>query len=115
MRSSFLVAASVAAALFTVFACSSEGGGGTSSGTLPDGAPEGSMVLEDGAVVDPDGNIIDPQDSRPPSKVNTTTETVDVDGSARQYVLLVPKTYSASKKYPRAKSCIDLLSPRVPT
>ena len=56
--------------------------------------------LEDGAIVDPDGNIIDPKDSRPPSKVNTTTETVDVDGNARSYVLLVPKTYNASKSYP---------------
>lgn len=99
MRSSYFVAASIAAALFTVFACSSEGGG-ASSGALPDGAPEGSIVLEDGAVVDPDGNIIDPQDSKPPSKVNTTKETVDVDGTPRTYLLSVPKTYSASKKYP---------------
>lgn len=100
-RASFVfVAASVAAALFTVFACSSDNGGTSSSGGLPDGAPEGSVILEDGAIVDPDGNIIDPKDSRPPSKVNTTTETVDVDGNARSYVLLVPKTYNASKSYP---------------
>jgi polyhydroxybutyrate depolymerase len=99
MRSSFFVAASVAAALFTVFACSSEGGGSPPR-TLPDGAPEGSVILEDGAIVDPDGNIIDPQDSKPPSKVNTTKETIDVDGTPRTYLLSIPKTYNASKKYP---------------
>lgn len=58
------------------------------------------MILEDGAVVDPDGNIINPPDAEPPSKVNTTTETVDVDGTPRTYLLSVPKIYDAAKKYP---------------
>jgi len=101
MRRSFIAAGS-AAALVLVFACSSEdnGNGGTSSGVLPDGAPEGSVVLEDGAVVGPDGEVITPEDARPPSKVNVTTETVDVDGAPRKYVLAVPKTHDPAKKYP---------------
>lgn len=99
MRSSSLVVASFAAALFAVYACSSESGGTSSSGSLPDGASEGA-TLEDGAVVDPDGNVVDPKDATPPSKVVTTTETIDVDGQARTYLLSVPKTYDAGKKYP---------------
>jgi polyhydroxybutyrate depolymerase len=36
----------------------------------------------------------------PPSKVNVTDEKIDVDGVLRTYVLAVPKTYDAAKKYP---------------
>lgn len=35
-----------------------------------------------------------------PSKVVTSTVAVDVGGTARQYVLAVPKTYDANKAYP---------------
>lgn len=36
----------------------------------------------------------------PPSKVNTTTETIDVDGTPRSFVLSVPKSYDATRTYP---------------
>src|SRR5262245_52574977 len=38
--------------------------------------------------------------SSPTSKMNTTAETVDVDGTSRNYVLSVPKTYAAGRSYP---------------
>lgn len=87
------------AAVVTVFACSSDDGGG-SSGTLF--VPEGGMILEDGAVVGPDGELVEQPDATPPkpSKVNLTDEQVDVGGKNRPYVLSVPKTYDASRKYP---------------
>lgn len=79
-------------------ACSSDGDG-SGSGS---GVPEGGVVTGDGAVVGPDGDVIDPPDGGgpKPSKVNATTETVDVMGAARKYVLTVPKTYDAARKYP---------------
>lgn len=57
------------------------------------------MVLEDGAIVGPDGEIIKP-DADKPSLVNVTTGNLDGYGVRPDYTLAVPKTYSASKKYP---------------
>ncbi len=95
-----LAAASIAAALTTIFACSSKETGGPSSGGLSDSGSSGDPdATGDGAVADGDGNV-DPKDTAPPSKVNFSNETVDVGGTPRKYVLAVPKTYSASKKYP---------------
>jgi len=52
-----------------------------------------------GTTPTPDGQA--PDDSGPlPSKVNTTNETVDVDGVAREYVLSVPKNYDGGRSYP---------------
>src|SRR4051812_31501721 len=81
--------------VLAVYACGGSEGG---SGTPPPG-PDGATVIEDGAVVDPDGNVVEP-DSAKPSKVVVTMETVEVAGDTRDYVLSVPKTYNASKKYP---------------
>lgn len=40
-------------------------------------------------------------DAAPPvSFMNTTVETIDVDGASRSYVLSVPKTYDAGRSYP---------------
>lgn len=78
-------------------ACSSDSGGSSGQPFVP----EGGMITEDGAVVDMDGNVVE-QDSSPPkpSKVDATNEKVDVFGTARDYVLVVPKTYDASRQYP---------------
>ena len=49
-----------------------------------------------------DGDAPTPADAATPatSKVVTTTEAIMVDGVARQYMLSVPKTYSAARAYP---------------
>jgi polyhydroxybutyrate depolymerase len=90
------VCGSALAVVFTVFACSSNtvAGGGN-----PD-VPEGGMQLEDGAIVGADGEIIQKPDTSKPSKVKVTNETVTVLGDMRTYVLAVPKTYDAARKYP---------------
>lgn len=81
-------------------ACSSDDNGGGGSSGKPF-VPEGGMITGDGAVVDMDGNIVEQDSSKPkPSKVNVTVETIDVLGKSRQFVLAVPKTYDASRKYP---------------
>jgi polyhydroxybutyrate depolymerase len=62
--------------------------------------PEGGMQLEDGAVVDEDGAIVTP-DGDKPSLVNVSTGTLDGFTADRgPYVIAVPKTYAATKKYP---------------
>ncbi len=76
-------------ALFALHACTEDPAppaGGTSSGDPVD--PPG------------DGGKTEPPAPEPPSKLNTTTEAVDVDGTGRSYVLSVPKTYDASRAYP---------------
>lgn len=65
--------------------------------TNPEGG-DGGVVLEDGAVVDPDGAVV--TDGTKPSKVNVTNESVTVMGQGRSFVLAVPKTYDAARKYP---------------
>lgn len=95
MRLSYVIGSGLiaASAVIGMFAC--EGSGGTA-------VPEGGMILDDGAVVGPDGDIIDPPDTSTPksSKVNATDETIDVLGKTRMFVLAVPKTYDAARKYP---------------
>jgi len=100
MRFPYLAAASACAAVLTIAACSSSssGPGGSSGSTEP---PDGSTVDEAGNVVGPDGEVIDAAvDTKPPSKVVTTTESVTSDGQTRNYELAVPKTYSPAKLYP---------------
>ena len=72
----------------------------STSGSTPDDAsvPNNNP---DGGSQTPTGDGQAPGDSAPPpSKVNTTNETVDVDGVSREYVLSVPKTYDAGRSYP---------------
>jgi polyhydroxybutyrate depolymerase len=101
MRFSFVCAAAAALVVpaFSLFACSSTT---VQKVTNPQTVPEGGMQLDDGAVVDMDGNVVEPMDtSMPkPSKVTSTNETVMVLGDSRSYVLVVPKTYDAARKYP---------------
>lgn len=98
MRASLLAATS-AAILGLVFACSSTTVvSGSSSGQLGDAAADGAPVDEDAASSD--GSVDPPPDGNAPSKVNVTTENVVVDAKMRPYVLAVPKTYSAAKTYP---------------
>jgi len=80
-------------ALGTLLACSND----TTSGTTPTSTPDGEGGSDDEPGTDgDDGN---PSDT-PASKVNTTTETVDVGGASRAYVLSVPKTYDKGRAYP---------------
>ena len=94
MRFSFLACAPAVAMVLVVFACSSD------KVVSNPAVPEGGMQLEDGAIVGPDGEVIMPDGSVKPSKVKATDETVSVLGTTRQYVLAVPKTYDAARKYP---------------
>ena len=98
MRLTFVCGSAVAIALATcaVFACSS-----TTVQKVNATIPDGGMQLDDGAVVDMDGNVVEqPDTSTKPSKVDATNETVTVLGTSRTYVLAVPKTYDAARKYP---------------
>ncbi|HSO32891.1 MAG TPA: hypothetical protein VLT33_10245 [Labilithrix sp.] len=80
--------------LYTSACGGNDGGGGT--------APpfEAGTADTDGAVIDPPDAVIDPPDTNKPSKVNVTNHNINVAGDPRFYVLSVPKTYDASKKYP---------------
>jgi polyhydroxybutyrate depolymerase len=93
---SFFVCAPVAALVLAVFACSETV---VQTVTHPE-VPEGGMQLEDGAIVGPDGDVVMPDAATKPSKVDATTETVSVLGTTRKYVLVVPKSYDAARKYP---------------
>ena len=80
------------------FACSSSTVQKVSGGPV---IPDGGMQLDDGAVVDMDGNVVEqPDTSTKPSKVTATNEAITVLGTSRTYVLAVPKTYDAARKYP---------------
>ncbi len=78
----------------TLYACSDA----TSSGTTPkpgtdgDGSDDGTTTADGGKTKNDGG----PQGS----KVNTTTQSVDVDGTSREYVLSVPKAYDKGGSYP---------------
>lgn len=76
-------------------ACSSKASGSSSSS----GPPDGAYIAEDGAIIGPDGAVIEP-DGGNRIEVVVTNETVNVGGTTRDYVLSVPKTYDASRKYP---------------
>jgi polyhydroxybutyrate depolymerase len=80
-----------AATVLTVLACSSSSNPGPAGTSGADGAGG-----DDGAVVDPDGNVV-PADSGP-AGVTVTTEILAPSG--RDYLLVVPKTYVASRSYP---------------
>ncbi|MDB4944664.1 MAG: Esterase lipoprotein LpqC [Labilithrix sp.] len=92
-------AAFALAVVAALSACSDDTSGGTPNPT-PDGAvADGNTVTGDGAVVDQDGQVVD---ATPPktSLVNVTNVQLTVLGDTRDYVLSVPKTYSASRSYP---------------
>lgn len=100
-RSSTLgvIASSGAATVFGLIAIYACGGGGAPTSASP-APPDGATpVAFDGAVADADGSVITP-DTAPSSKVSVTNETVTVAGGARAYVLSVPTTYAAARKYP---------------
>src|SRR5688572_15778857 len=69
-------------------------GGGNNVAPGQDGG--GEVTPEPGE----DGSTSGDANKTPPSKVNVTDEKIDVDGTQRAYVLAVPKTYDAAKKYP---------------
>jgi polyhydroxybutyrate depolymerase len=95
MRLSFVCGATLAA-LVTIFACSSNT---VEKATNPD-VPEGGTQLDDGAIVGPDGDLVQPDTSKP-SLVNVTTGDVTNFSSDRSsYVVAVPKSYAATRKYP---------------
>jgi polyhydroxybutyrate depolymerase len=75
--------------LALVAACSSDPPAATKPGVDAGGTDAGTTPEEDGGT--------------PPvvsEKVNVKTETLDVEGTAREYVLAVPKTYDQEKAYP---------------
>jgi polyhydroxybutyrate depolymerase len=79
-------------AVFTVFlACS----GDETSATPPD------SELNDGGAVKRDGSSSGTtKDTGKDSLVTTTSESIEVDGSTRRYILSVPKNYDAGRSYP---------------
>jgi polyhydroxybutyrate depolymerase len=100
MRLKFVCASglSMVVGVVALFACSSTTVQKASGSPV---IPDGGMQLDDGAVVDMDGNVVEqPDTSMKPSKVDATDETVTVLGTSRTYVLAVPKTYDATRKYP---------------
>jgi len=98
---SWLFAAGTAAALVTVFACSStttgQSSSGGTSGTTPDGSPAPGQPDD---PPDPDGSLPPAPDPPPEPKVNVTNETFESGGVAYGYVQALPKTYDAAKSYP---------------
>lgn len=87
-----------AAAFALVLACSDD----PKPAVTPDGSgdagegTDGESPSDDGGPGTTDAPIATP----PGAKVDTTNETVDVDGVTRKYVLSVPKTYDAKRAYP---------------
>lgn len=66
--------------------------------TTTDGGSH-ALVEDSGAPVDAaDAHV--PPDAPPPPKVDVTTETLQVFGEARSFVLVVPRSYAAAKSYP---------------
>lgn len=72
----------------------SSSSGNASSGNTSGGSSSGSTSSGGTSGAASSGN------PAKPSKVNTTSEAIDVDGVTRQYVLQTPKTYDAAKSYP---------------
>lgn len=68
----------------------------TSSG--PDGGSDNPPGTP--PAVGPDGAVILPPTPPAESLMNMTTESIDVDGAERTYVLAVPKAYDAARSYP---------------
>lgn len=99
----FFASASALLVIGVLASCSNDSSSETPDGgsVLPDGAPV-VPGEEDSGMVGPDGSdgSVPPADSEPPSKVVVTNETVDVDGTTRDYVLAVPKTYVNTRAYP---------------
>jgi len=94
LRNALYLAWTVAVAV-ALFACGSDTV--QKASTTPTPADDGG-VLDDGALVD--NMVVEPPDvAMKPSKVTATNETVTVLGDTRQYVLVVPKTYDAARKY----------------
>ena len=95
-RFSALGSASVGIALvLALHACGSSGASTTNPAPV-----DGAVTVEDGDIIEPDGAVTKP-DTAKPSKVKATEETVTLgSGATRGYVLSVPKTYDANRKYP---------------
>lgn len=73
-------------------ACSSDDPKPAHEALVPgDGHPDAEAIV--------DGQVPDDEDPSA-SKVNTTTETISVDGATRRFILSVPKNYVASRSYP---------------
>jgi len=94
-----LIGSAVACSNDTGNASSSSSGGGTSSSGTTSGASGGTSGEQSSGTSGATSGGTSGQQP-PPSKVNQTNETVDVDGTPRRYVLQVPKTYDAAKSYP---------------
>lgn len=76
---------------------------GACSDDEPASTPGDSSQADAGDRPEDDSGTRDGETTDPPpaeSKMNTTTETIDVDGAPRTYVLSVPKTYDAARSYP---------------
>jgi polyhydroxybutyrate depolymerase len=99
MRSFFVCvpAVVISVGVLSVFACSDT----TVQRVNGTPVPEGGMLLEDGAVVDEDGAIVTPDSSVKEPLVDVSTGTLTGFTTDRSpYVVAVPKSYAAAKKYP---------------
>lgn len=85
-------------ALFALLSACSSGKSETSSSAKNDASdaapdrPSGTNESDAAAAADGAMAVV--------SKMDTTTETIDVDGTSRSFVLSVPKTYDPSRSYP---------------
>jgi polyhydroxybutyrate depolymerase len=77
-----------------------EGGASSSSGNSSSGSTSSSGGTSSGGTSGGTSGAASSGNPAKPSKVNTTSEAIEVDGMTRRYLLQVPKTYAASKSYP---------------
>lgn len=87
--------------LFFHVACGGDDGGGSGGNVTPTDEGGITPTNDGGSPVDTGTQQPVPDaDPPPPPIVTLTSETIDVDGTSRTYVLAVPVSYDASKKYP---------------
>lgn len=76
-------------------------GGDDDGGNVTQPSDDGGATTDTGNPSNPDNPVPDAAvDTSPPPIATVTTESIDVDGTTRTYVLAVPRTFDASKTYP---------------
>ncbi|AKV00788.1 Esterase lipoprotein LpqC [Labilithrix luteola] len=100
MKRAFVCAAVALAGCFAACNDATSDGGGPSGNITRDA---GDSPSNPSSPNDAEAGPGDEADTAPPSplpKVDVTTETITIDGTVREYVLAVPKSYDATRAYP---------------